>query len=325
MHETIFVTGGTGFVGRHLISQLLTDCKSLCVFSRNADPEKLRDLKNHFGNRLSFSFGDISKNIMIPEKTTTIFHCAGIISDESQMKEVNIDGTRNIVEAALDNGCRLIYLSSAGVVGKTKEHMISEETPCHPDNTYEWSKFEAEKIVLDGVARGLKARILRPTIIVGPGRPEDKDSFLHLLRAIKHGHYRNIRNGIYNIVHVDEVVRVMRLLDNEDTPDGSIFIINSPIYFRRLADIIRLETKVRPEPVGNIPYAFALLAAAGLTLMSAATRRNMPLTLSRLRALTNKKVFQSSRLVDVLAYQPLHSIEEYVRDLCWHYQEKGLL
>lgn len=139
----------------------------------------------------------------------------------------NLQGAK----AALERGCRLIHLSSAGVVGKSKNYLIDENTICQPGNIYESSKYKAEKIVLDGIANGLRAQILRPTIIFGAGHNENQDSFLQLLKAMKRRRYRNIGKGIYNLIHVNEVVRVMRMLDSDAVQMGvSISLIHPYIF-----------------------------------------------------------------------------------------------
>ena len=134
---------------------------------------------------------------------------------------------------------------------KSKSRLIDENTICKPQNVYESSKYEAEKIVLDGITNGLQAQILRPTIIFGAGRNENKDSFLQLLRAMKRRTYRNIGNGIYNLIHVNEVVRVMRMLDSDAIPNGGIYFISTPIYFRDMDRIVKKETTGKSEELFN--------------------------------------------------------------------------
>jgi len=230
-----------------------------------------------------------------------------------------------MVEAALERGCRLIHLSSAGVVGKSKNRFIDENTICKPQNVYESSKYEAEKIVLDGIANGLQAQILRPTIIFEAGHKENRDSFLQLFRAMKRGTYKNIGNGIYNLIHVNEVVRVMRMLDSDAPPNGGIYFINTPIYFRDMDRIVKKATTGKFEESFSIPYGAAVLAGVVFSLLVKLSRRNMPLTLSRVRALVNQKVYSQELLVKMLKYQPLFSVEEYIEKTCNYYCEQGML
>ena len=256
----IFLTGATGFVGRRLLTNLLNDNISVVAMTRQKEPDILKYKTGTYGGKLQFFRSDIRNKINLPAGITSIYHCAGVIFQEGKMQEVNVERTRRVVKAALERGCRLIHLSSAGVIGKSKNRLIDENTICKPRDVYELSKYEAEKIVLDGIANGLQAQILRPTIIFGAGRKENQDSFLHLLRAMKRGTYRNIGNGIYNLIHVNEVVQVMRMLDSDAIPNGGIYFINTPIYFRDMDGIVKKATTGKSEESLNIPYGAAVLA-----------------------------------------------------------------
>jgi len=321
----IFLTGATGFVGRHLLTNLLKDNVSVVAMTRQKEPDILKHKTGNYNSNLQFFRSDIRNKINLPAGITSIYHCAGVIFQEEKMKEVNVEGTYRVVKAALERGCRLIHLSSAGVVGKSKNCLINENNICQPQNIYESSKYEAEKIVLDGIASGLQAQILRPTTIFGAGRNENQDSFLQLIRTMKRRTYRNIGNGIYNLIYVNEVVRVMRMLDSDAIPNGGIYFINTPIYFRDMDRIVKKETTGKSEESFNIPYGIAILAGVAFSLLAKLSRRKMPLTLSRVRALANQKVYVQERLVRILKYQPLFSVDEYIKKMCNYYSKQGTL
>ncbi|MBA7589121.1 ADP-L-glycero-D-manno-heptose-6-epimerase [subsurface metagenome] len=312
-------------MGRHLLTSLLKNNVSVVAMTRQKEPDILKHEIGNYNGKLQFFRSDIRNKINLPAGITSIYHCAGVILQEEKMQEVNVEGTYRMVKAALERGCRLIHLSSAGVVGKSKNYLIDENTICKPQNVYESSKYEAEKIVLDGIANGLQAQILRPTIIFGAGRNENQDSFLQLLKAMKRRRYRNIGKGIYNLIHVDEVVRVMRMLDSDTIPNGGIYFINTPIYFRDMDRIVKKQTTGKSEESFIIPYGVAILAGVAFSLLAKLSKRNMPLTLSRVRALANQRVYVQERLVRILKYQPLFSVEEYIKKMCNYYSEQGML
>ena len=321
----IFLTGATGFVGRHLLANLLKDNVSVVAMTRQKEPDILKHKTGNYNGKLQFYRGDIRNKINLPAGITSVYHCAGAIFQKEKMQEVNVEGTHRVVKAVLERGCRLIHLSSAGVVGKSKNRLIDENTICKPQNVYESSKYEAEKIVLDGIAKGLQAKILRPSIIFGAGRKENQDRFLQLCRAIKRGIYRNIGSGIFNLIHVNEVVRVMRMLDSDAISNGGIYFINTPIYFRDMDRIVKKETTGKFEESFNLPYGAAVLAGVVFSFLAKLSRRDMPLTLSRVRVLANQKVYSQERLVRLFKYQPLFSVEEYIRKMCNYYSEQGML
>jgi nucleoside-diphosphate-sugar epimerase len=101
----------------------------------------------------------------------TLFHCAAELRHEHLMWDVNVEGTRGLLDAAGRHllGC-FLYLSSVGVMGRTKKGLIDEEGPCTPESLYEQSKWEAEKLVMENASIP-KIICLRPTNVVARERP----------------------------------------------------------------------------------------------------------------------------------------------------------
>ena len=315
-NRAVLVTGATGFIGKYVVSHLLDE--GVRIFALVPEGEEYFPPAN---NAIEIIKGDIAGPLQIPSGVSSIYHCAGVIMKEEEMERVNVRGTQNVVEAAIERGCRMIHLSSAGVVGKTNKKTINEETPCRPDSLYEKTKLRAEEIVRQGIGRGLKAQILRPTIVFGTGRAPEDDSFLQLIRSIASGRYRNIRggSGIYNIVYAGEVARTMFALDDDAIPNGSVFIINTPICFSEFASIISATAGKDNVKTGNIPYVAALTAAAVFSLLHLLTGKKRGLTFSRLNALTERRTFSQDRLVHETAYRPLHTVAKYLKKVCMEY------
>lgn len=317
----ILVTGPSGFIGKHLIENLLLDHPSIYALSRKAIPEGVTV------GRVKSVRGDITEEIKLPSDVRTIYHCAGVLQQEDQMVKVNIDGTKNIAEAALKQGCRLIHLSSAGVIGRYQSKVIDESSACSPQNLYEKTKYEAEKVVREFIKHGLDARILRPTIVFGVKESTREDGFLQLLRSMASGTYKNIGhgNGIYNIVHVNEVVRVMRMLNDNAIGRGRFFFINTPTTFKAISEIVSEEVSPGRGKFRDIPFVPAFCAAVCFSFLSLLTGRRVALTLPRLRVLTNRYVFSQELLENAFHYRPLKNVEEYVREVCRAYLQRGLL
>ena len=95
-----------------------------------------------------------------------IFHCAAELNDETSMYETNVVGTHRLIQLTIRHRVRFFcHMSSAGVIGKTTQTVVDEDTPCRPQNPYEKSKFEAEQLFKHGI-EGCKVVILRPTNVV---------------------------------------------------------------------------------------------------------------------------------------------------------------
>jgi nucleoside-diphosphate-sugar epimerase len=313
----IVVTGGTGFIGRRLVASLVSDNADVCVLTRRS----ARHLS--LPGPVKVSQADITEEFTLPEETTTIYNCAGILYDKDEMNRVNVSGTRNVVIKAFENGCRLVHLSSAGVVGEPKKGIINEVTECKPKTAYEISKYQAEQIVLEYVKKGLNAQILRPTIVFGAGRNAAEDSFYQLVKAIRSGLYRNINKGegIYNIIHKDEVVRALRILGEKDLTSGGYYFLNSPISFGEFASIVKTHLTGKSDPIGSIPYFPLFCVAILFTGLSGLTGKRMPLNLQRLKTLTNRINYSSTLLNETTDYSPACDVREYIRLTCDEYMQ----
>lgn len=317
--KKIFVTGATGYVGQNLANSLVKKGHMVYVLTRKES--------SIFSNNkdVNVIVGDITDAISLPENIDTIFHCAGVIYQPNEMEKVNVLGTQNIVELALKNKCKLIHLSSAGVIGNTKEITLDENTICNPQNAYEISKYKAEQIVINAIKKGLNAYIIRPSTIFGIGKNIETNSFLQLVKAMRNNSYKNINQGIYNIIHIDEVVKAMIMLDEVDIPKGGVYQLNNAITYKDMDILVKNLQPSITRKTQIIPYSLAYLATITLTILCWVTHKKSPLTFSRLRALTNTKIYSQDKIVKTLDFQNTLSIEEYIKKVCEEYISLGLI
>jgi nucleoside-diphosphate-sugar epimerase len=323
--RAVLVTGATGFVGRRLTTSLLEDGLDVYALTRDGSFD--------FDGKDKIVKGDITQEFEIPPAVESVFHCAGFWSDKDSaaekawLEKINVGGTEQVVKATLARRCRLVHLATATYAGEAGNGSVDEDVPCHPRTFYEQTKYEAEMIVRKAAGAGLKAQILRPTFIFGTGRKPVDDPFLQLLIAIKTRRYRNIGSGdgTYNIIHVSEVVQALRALDDDEIPNGGIYFINSPITFKGMSRVVGNATTGGAKESQSIPFSVAYGVALLFTLVSTVTGRRMSLSLSRLKTLTNRKVYSQERLVNRTQYRPLRSVEERIVQVCREYAEGGLL
>ncbi len=302
MGKNIFVTGATGYVGRNLVKTLT-----------------LR------GHNISTLHGDITDPISLPRNINLIYHCAGVIKEKEKMEKVNVLGTKNIVETALASDCPLIHLSSAGVIGDTDKLVLDEDTVCNPRNDYEISKYKAEMIVKDSIKRGLRAHILRPSVIFGLGKKAQGDSFFELMKSMRNGRYKNIGKGICNIVHVDEVIKALVMLGERDIPYGSTYLLSNHIPYKDMDKIIKSVEPAVEKRTRVVPYFIAFAAAAAMTLGGFLAHKKNPLTFSRLRALTDERIYSQEKIENILCFRNSCRVEEYLKRTCLEYIRAGLL
>ncbi len=176
----VLVTGGTGFVGSYLLRYLIREgYTNVRALKR---PQITLELVSEAANRVQWIEGDVLDPISLQEAMEgvhTILHCAAAVSyqpsDKQRVRAVNVQGTANIVNEALEAGVRkLIFIGSIAAVGYPQEGFLADEkTPWvwkKELSHYAVSKYHAEMEVWRGAAEGLEVCVVHPSIILGAGR-----------------------------------------------------------------------------------------------------------------------------------------------------------
>jgi nucleoside-diphosphate-sugar epimerase len=185
-----------------------------------------------------------------------VLHCAHETKVDPATGHLTlVDGTRNLCEAALAEGIRLVHLSTSGVYGQTRDGDLTEDTPWQPDpHPYTAAKRQTERLVLDYAARGLDATVLQPTIVYGP-----------YCRPWTHGPVRDLKRGIVplvdggvglcNAVYVDDVVDAIVLAATCSGVAGQTFIVSGaePVTWRRFYEAF--EEALGPESTQEVTAA----------------------------------------------------------------------
>jgi short-subunit dehydrogenase len=246
-----FVTGATGFIGRHLVEELLKRDGTIYALVREGSRGRLEELgdKLEAGDRLVPVVGDLSKDALgvegFDEKIDHFFHLAAIYdmaADEEEMMSANVEGTRHVVEFVNSHEVgRFHHTSSIAVAGKFKglfrEDMFDEGQKL--PHAYHRSKFESEKVVREEAEVPL--RVYRPGIVVGHSQTGEMDKidgpyyFFKLLQKLRHALPEWFplagpegRNA--NLVPVDFVARAMDHIAHMDDDDlyGDTFHLVDP-------------------------------------------------------------------------------------------------
>jgi len=186
------VTGASGMIGAQIVHRLLKMGYRVRVLSRKKlfNDKRIKVFKG--GLEQEETLKSFLKNASV------LFHCAGELRDRSKMWDVNVLGTRRLLRIAETSDIKyLCHLSSAGVTGRTKNGLVSENTKGGPQNLYERCKYAAEKAVMEGF-KGCTIVILRPTNVVDERRPGALSPLIHptflnfLLLFIKGGECAHI-------------------------------------------------------------------------------------------------------------------------------------
>ncbi|HEY4562173.1 MAG TPA: NAD-dependent epimerase/dehydratase family protein, partial [Thermoanaerobaculia bacterium] len=172
----ILVTGGTGFTGKALVRRLL-DLGHEVVALDYKEGLKTRELREWGAEVVLGSVTDQDVVRRAMDGAEVVHHLAAAFREmnvpDSHYWRVNVQGTRNVLAAALDQGVRkFVYCSTCGVHGNIDHPPGGEDAPIRPADYYQRSKYEAEPLVREFHRRGLPSVILRPAAIYGPGDPE---------------------------------------------------------------------------------------------------------------------------------------------------------
>jgi thioester reductase-like protein len=246
-----FVTGATGFIGRHLVAELLKREGTIYALVREGSRGKLDALVQRLEaeeGRIQPVTGDLSKPGLgvegFDEKIDHLFHLAAVYdveADEEASERANVDGTKRVVEFASSHDVgRFHHVSSIAVAGDYKgvfqEDMFDEgqKLPHH----YHRTKYESERLVREGVET--KTIVYRPGIVVGHSETGEMDKidgpyyFFKLLQKLRHAlpewfPLAGPEGGQTNIVPVDFVARAMDHighLPDGDLPSDTFHLVN---------------------------------------------------------------------------------------------------
>jgi len=187
----IALTGGTGYIGRHLVSSLLNNGHHVRLLTRNSNIEYSNNLVPYEGDLRNLqSLNFFTKNVDI------LFHCAAEIRNPRKMYQINVEGTSNLIEAARGNIRRWVQLSSVGVYGKYQFGNIIETSDLNPVNDYEKSKAQSDFLVQRAAASGyFECTLLRPSTVFSSDMPST--FLLQLVSMIK----KNFFFILVNLVH----------------------------------------------------------------------------------------------------------------------------
>ena len=187
----IFITGATGYIGNLLALKLADAGHCIHVLIRNKNSASL--LKH---DNIKIFFGDITDKETIRNSIRDceqVYHVAGHvktgIKNPSVIFRINVEGTANVLEAALDAGVKkLVFTSTCGVIGPALKEPMTEKDPRMTSYTldYELSKKMAEDLVRQYITKGLDSVIVSPSKVYGPGKTSHSLTYNAIIEKFLH-------------------------------------------------------------------------------------------------------------------------------------------
>lgn len=273
------VTGGTGFIGRRIVTRILETQPSaeVAVLVRRESLSRFEKLAEQWDDRAQPLVGDLTQPDLglpsdgDPVTADHIVHCAAIyditVDDEAQ-RAANVEGTRSVIALAKRTGATLHHISSIAVAGSYEGEFTEEDFDVNQDlpTPYHQTKFEAELLVRS--EPGLHYRIYRPAVVVGDSKTGEMDKidgpyyffgvFAKLARLPRFTPMMLPKAGRSNIVPVDYVVNATVELMHQEGRDGQTFHLTNPqvTYLRDIYSGIAPAAGLPPVR-GSLPHAMA--------------------------------------------------------------------
>jgi UDP-glucose 4-epimerase len=312
----ILVSGCSGFIGGRLGVALSEAGLPWVGLSRRAAIFPVRRITD---------FGNIPALTAACAGVETVFHCAGYAHAFSALsgdvaarhREINFEGTRNLVEAAGQAGVkRFVFLSSVKAMAEPGAACADEDFPGQPETAYGQAKRAAEAAVLEAGRRyGMHVVNLRLAMVYGSG---GRGNLERMGRLVRRGLFPPLpETGNHrSLVHVDDVVAAMRRVAGDDRGNGRTYIVAAPEApsGRQLLDALR-EALGKPRCTWAVPETALRLAARLGDGLEAITRRRLPLDSEALERLLGSAWYAPARIERELGWRAKVSLADGLREM----------
>ena len=334
----IFVTGGTGLVGSHILLKLSQSNISFKALKRKSsslnvckDVFTYYNAESHFNN-IRWIDGDVNDIPSLEEgmrDCTKVIHAAAIVSfhkdDDKIMHRINVEGTENIVNVAIGAGIeKLSYISSIAALGRnTTSNIVDEDCQfkiSKKENNYSLSKYYSEQEVWRASQEGLDVVILNPSVILGPGNWTKGSSqiFQKIYNGLKY--YTRGSTGYVDVTDVAECA--ITLL--ESNIKNERFIINGEnLKFRELFDMIAEGFNKKKATVKVTPFMKELAWRIEL-FRSFITGKRPLLTKETANSAMKSSSYSTKKVEDAISFKFV-PIKESVKKYCEWFSERNKL
>jgi len=325
-----FVTGGSGFIGANLVHELVARGHEVKVL--------LRESSDRRGLRVATYepvFGDLSDRDSLLrgiKGCDWCFHAAASyrlwLKDYASMYVTNVEGTRNVLEAASQAGCsRIIYTSTVGCIGlpaRDGDQIVPTDENRHSSlgrmsSHYKRSKWEAEQVALDLASEGKPIVTVNPSAPIGPRDVKPTPTGKVIVDFLNRAMPAYLDTGL-NWVHVRDVA-IGHILAAEKGRIGERYILGNAEgnwTFKRVLAVLSDITGL-PAPKFKVPYIFALAAAHVDETISSITGKEPKAPLAGVRMAKYKMFFNPAKAISELGLPqtpPRKALEDAVEWFC---------
>jgi dihydroflavonol-4-reductase len=316
----IVVTGATGFVGSELARQLTLHGEQIICLKRSDSfiPEILKD--NAF---IEWRIADVLNYFSLKEAfegASQVYHCAAFISfipsDKKKMMKVNVEGTSNVVNICLENKIqKLVHVSSIAAIGESKNGIPATEEDQwefkSSRTSYSISKYESEMEVFRGIAEGLNAVVVNPSIIIGKNSGTEGSG--QLFETVRKG-LKFYPSGSCGLVDVEDVAKIMIRLMNSDL-SGKRYLLNAENYsYKKLFTSIANGFGLKAPSIALKPW---MLKAGYFASKIASVFSGQPTSLTKdtVNSAYKKQTYSNAKITQALEFE-FKPVKQSISEIC---------
>jgi GlcNAc-P-P-Und epimerase len=305
----VLVTGGSGFIGSRLVSELITKGHGVRILdkvlsSRYPELCQVGDVRDPKAVATALAGIDLVYHLAAEHRDD--------VSPVSLYYEVNVEGTRNLAAACSACGVtRLVFTSSVAVYGLNAAS-TSEGSPTNPFNDYGKSKLQGERVLLQWAEENpaVSLTIIRPTVVFGE---DNRGNVYNLISQIASGHFMMVGDGENrkSMAYVGNVAAFLSFVGESGARGVSFFnYVDKPDFsMNELVGKVRGFMGKAPATYPRIPYGVGMLGGACFDMISTLTGKKLPI--SRVRV---KKFCANTRIsipaLEGTAFQPPYSLAQ---------------
>jgi dihydroflavonol-4-reductase len=325
LSTNVLVTGGTGFLGSYIIKELVE--KNYTVRAIRRGTKIPGWIPAAVLQKVEWMEGDILDVVSLEDAMDgidTVIHSAASVSfikkERDQLYQVNVEGTANVVNIALEkNVRRLVHISSVAALGRDAAGGRVNEEKKWEDNKinthYAKSKFKAELQVWRGISEGLDAVILNPGTILGYG--DWHQSSCAIFKQVYEG-FNWYTGGINGFVDVQDVARATVLLMESGISEQRFVVTGDNWPFRKLQETIASGFGKKP-PSREATPGLLQVAWRMEKLKSLLTGKKPLLTKESARVAISQTLFENDKILRTLPGFSFTPLEETIKKACENY------
>jgi len=312
-YSSYYITGATGFLGRAVLTELLSRGGVVHAFVMNGDPfigEIENDTLLHYGDITDYA--SVEDFLSGADHTSCVIHSAGMVSVATrpgkELYRINVEGTENVIKACFNHDVgKLVYVSSVHAMaekprGRETEALPEAFNPERVKGGYAKTKAIATNAVLAAADKGLDASVVLPSGIIGPG-DTGMGSISSMLLSFLSGKLPFAVQGGYDFVDVRDVAYGIVVAAENGRKGGCYVLSGHYATIRDILETIRESTPIKRK-VSYIPLALAKIIAPFYELDSIRRKRKLFFTPYSVSVLGSNALFSRKSSARDLGYRP---------------------